>query len=330
MPEKNATNGIVIIGRRRAADWPESVPAAPHPCILRIEESETADGRPKKLLRFDRGITGYETYEIDERFDEELRKPGCEWSVCAGGGGWDKLTFDGVVVVEAMDALLSDQPKIWTAHVSEPILKKDENGNDVEVGRKNRILVDETLSAETTEREADRHFERLVGIDPDRDKLRAMFDRTPKKHVHQVMRTPAAFVGKGQPFQEAEKNCRERMEAFNLLWREKMETERNAFLADVAAKRTGELRGKLVDKANFGRGDERGVRGTILTDAGSRIPFVAFGAVADQFRRIREFPSIRVSAAPMNKNETDRTIKIFAVEERKIEANVAAKDGRDR
>lgn len=276
---------LVMVGEERNEYWPDAVPSFPHPLVLRLEPDVDRDGRARTIVAFEHAVTGYERFGLDDRFLEGL-EAGKRMYPCAGGMGWPSLSVDGGELRAAIEALRSEGPCVWRAHAR--VLDGKGGTSDV--------VLEETASfpAEgASVKEADRAFEKKIGVDPDRDLLKAMFAKGPKAHVGEVLLQPESWPERRHwlalaALSEAGK------EASNQA-AQSLRAKRDGLLDEASAKnKTLPIEGVASeDFTRIGRGDSAGVKGILRTREGLDFNVVAFGVPAKELAWAKRGDPIR-------------------------------------
>lgn len=320
----NPNKAIVLIAEERNTSWPKEVPSAPHPIILRIKEDKHPE--KKTIVYFEHGITGFESYYMEDFMRGIKESKNDKITLNAGNEVYSELVIDKEQALKAVEALTSSEKCIWMAHVSTPLEEKDENDKPK---RDFKVLFDDKdLDPKEDSDKIKAHFEVMMGIDPNRSyaDLIAQTIRNKVQHsyVHEVMLVPESY--KTMPhFVQSERMSEDKIRESNQKVRELREQEEKETVEKAYQTGIYSWKGKLkYTPDTIGKGENSGVKGKFVTKAGNIVNFVAFGEPGKFIKSIagqRNQPEITIGGKPNPQKDTELKL-VFAQKNQEKDKNM--------
>ncbi len=348
--------GIVLVGEGRQTEWPDQVPSYPHPVVVRLLNDQDPDGHARTLLRFDHAVTGYESYELTPSLVEEIKKRDKMYPN-AGGMGWPALSVKTDELVQAIEALQKDTPGTWVAHgtvinaqgqAERAILKEPESAIVLPVVQQEASSAEPPASMKTPSEngpsedvvppakvrtmleEADRHFERQVGLDPDRDLAKALGDslrnKTPKASIGEIMLAPVGYENQRHWEDLKDDSARGKEQSLEVVRSLQKAAEEKL----AASKASGKLLGvEGVLKTRPDALGKDGIKAEIRTKEGLDFKVVAFGAPAQALRHTKAGDVVKVAGLVQPPSSAYARAEVKLVQAERVQERARA-TGRDR
>lgn len=276
---------IVLIGQRRNKSWPKDVPSVSHPVIAKIIEKNN-----KKHIHFEKGITGSETFEINQKFLNDLKSKKTDtFCLNAGSTEWPSLHIKTKDLQNALEFLQTPKSINWIAHIGIP----NKDGN---IDYKLMVDSDYTFDEKADPEHVKEHFEIELGIYDQND------DESSQKirpHVYHTMIAPRGMENMPH-LEKSLQQMKTQEKQSKKIWDHLLQKEIEE-VKDIEKSRGLQVWEGKIDRIL--KRDDLYVKGVLLTEAGNKINFLASGDPQKSIDQVRSNDIIKIiGKSNQNKN----------------------------